>query len=248
VTLKSWPAGEVRRIERAFSPKYQHFGFYMLRSFVRRVPSAIEGLYAHVDMPVILVERGTNDIFKVLADYTYEDLPDRFKDERGQYPRPTWANEDIRKWDRDIGMVTGFPLRPWIRSKLNIPCTSEEYYQLKSQVSYENWVYKTCDSPIERQFAGELIKRGLRLTPQKWVAVGSERYKIDFADDTHKLAVELDGHDFHKTREQRTNDAKRERALQSQGWTVIRFTGSEVFQDTAKCVDELVAIWNRGRR
>ncbi len=240
--MKSWPAGEVRRIERAFSPKFQHFGFYILRAFIRRVPSAIEGLYACADFPIVLVEKDISGIFKLRAGYTYEEIPDKFKDERGQYPAPTWSKEDVQKWDRETGMVTGFPLRPWILSKLHIPCTPEEYYQLKNQTSYENWVYEKCESPIEKQFADELINRGLLLRPQRWITVDNELYKIDFADDEYKLAVELDGHDFHKTREQRTHDAKRERALQSQGWTVIRFTGSEVFQNVGRCVDELIGI------
>lgn len=46
------------------------------------------------------------------------------------------------------------------------------------------------------------------------------------------IAVELDGHAFHeRTKEQAARDKKRDRALLSKGWTVVRYTGSEVVKD-----------------
>ena len=71
-----------------------------------------------------------------------------------------------------------------------------------------------------------------------------ENYILDFAFRLHdfKLAIELDGHDFHKTKEQRTNDAKRARRLSELGWDVIRFTGSEIFKDANRCVMEVKNI------
>lgn len=67
---------------------------------------------------------------------------------------------------------------------------------------------------------------------------GEERsYRIDFAffAGFGKLVVELDGHDFHeRTKEQAQRDKSRDRAMTFDGWTVLRFTGSEVFRDPAK--------------
>ena len=54
-----------------------------------------------------------------------------------------------------------------------------------------------------------------------------------------KLAIEIDGYDYHKTKEQRTNDTKRQRALELAGWRVIRFTGSEIHANLARCLEEL---------
>lgn len=55
-----------------------------------------------------------------------------------------------------------------------------------------------------------------------------------------RLAVELDGHDFHeRTKEQAKRDKSRDRDLNRLGWRVLRFTGSEVFGDAERCVDEL---------
>jgi tetratricopeptide (TPR) repeat protein len=60
-------------------------------------------------------------------------------------------------------------------------------------------------------------------------------YYIDFAIVDRKIAIEIDGHDYHKTKEQRTHDAERDRALDLDGWRVIRFTGSEVKKDAIGC-------------
>ena len=68
-------------------------------------------------------------------------------------------------------------------------------------------------------------------------------YKVDFTMGT--CAVEIDGHETHKTKEQRYNDYQRERFLQKKGYTVVRFMGSEVFLDPLKCVMDVLEISNR---
>lgn len=57
------------------------------------------------------------------------------------------------------------------------------------------------------------------------------------------LGIEVDSHIWHeKTKEQARRDKERERFLVSRGWRLIRFTGSEVFMDTPKCVEETLGI------
>jgi hypothetical protein len=85
----------------------------------------------------------------------------------------------------------------------------------------------------------------LSLGIQVPVWVGDKNYRLDLVlhryprwgpnrahgVDTY-VAVECDGHDFHeKTKAQAARDKKRDRDLQSLGWRVLRFTGSEVFRD-----------------
>lgn len=67
-------------------------------------------------------------------------------------------------------------------------------------------------------------------------------YRLDFALPDHKLAVEVDGHDYHKTKEQRSSDAKRDRSLLKQGWTTLRFTGSDVYRNAEGVVNEIADI------
>lgn len=56
------------------------------------------------------------------------------------------------------------------------------------------------------------------------------------------IAVELDGHDFHeRTKQQASRDKKRDRSLLSKGWSVIRFTGSDVI----KSPTDVFMAWNQ---
>lgn len=70
------------------------------------------------------------------------------------------------------------------------------------------------------------------------------RYRVDFAAVTPGLpmvAVECDGHGFHeRTKEQVARDKKRDRHFQSAGWRVLRFSGSEIYQDADACIGELM--------
>ncbi len=105
-----------------------------------------------------------------------------------------------------------------------------------------------CESPVEAVFWSvayfELSKYG-QLTPQ--IKVGPYRLDFGLETSTFKLAIEIDGHDFHSTKEQKAADYQRDRYLQSCGWQVIRFTGSEIYQDASKCALEAVKI-ARGMR
>jgi very-short-patch-repair endonuclease len=82
---------------------------------------------------------------------------------------------------------------------------------------------------------------------QAEVTYGRDSFRIDFAfvDDTPdriiKLAVELDGHDYHeRTKEQASRDKRRDRVLAANGWTTLRFTGSDIYADPLKALDEVV--------
>ena len=54
--------------------------------------------------------------------------------------------------------------------------------------------------------------------------------------------IEIDGHEFHKTKEQRFADYKKERYFMSEGYAVVRYMGSEIFVDAAKCADEAMSL------
>lgn len=50
------------------------------------------------------------------------------------------------------------------------------------------------------------------------------------------IVLEVDGHAFHeRTKEQATRDKARDRLLQSRGYKVFRFTGSDVWKDAFGC-------------
>lgn len=62
-----------------------------------------------------------------------------------------------------------------------------------------------------------------------------------------QVLVECDGHEFHeKTKEQAANDKKRDRELAAKGYTVLRFTGSEIWKDPFKCAEEIFNYLQKG--
>jgi very-short-patch-repair endonuclease len=66
-------------------------------------------------------------------------------------------------------------------------------------------------------------------------------YKVDFIING-KYVIEIDGHDYHKTKEQREYDYTRDRYLIKRGYVVIRFTGTEVFLQPDKCAVEALLM------
>ena len=96
------------------------------------------------------------------------------------------------------------------------------------------------ESPIEKLFLKFIITNGLLpiIEPQFVI----DKYRADFAIPNHKIIIELDGHEFHNTKEQRGKDSERDRDLLQLGWTTIRFTGTEVYSNPQKCIDSLRAI------
>lgn len=121
------------------------------------------------------------------------------------------------------------------------------------------------DSPIERLLAltalchwrmmGEtmtlhhrsssLMDRGLRSADLiSQAQIGS--YRVDFLllstllPRHVRIVVECDGHDFHeRTKEQAARDRSRDRTLTGLGYTVLRYTGSEIHQDPWACAQDL---------
>lgn len=78
-------------------------------------------------------------------------------------------------------------------------------------------------------------------------------YRVDYliaakastSTKIYRVIVECDGHEFHeKTKEQAARDKKRDRTLTNSGFTVFRFTGSEIFRDPQKCADEVAEFLN----
>lgn len=74
-----------------------------------------------------------------------------------------------------------------------------------------------------------------------------EKFRVDFmvtvlaGKEYKRLVVECDGHDFHeRTKKQAKADRSRDRRLQELGYTVYRFTGSEIYTDPVKCAQDVV--------
>lgn len=94
------------------------------------------------------------------------------------------------------------------------------------------------DSPIEVAF----WKAYLHIMPPALLGLKAQqpalggKYRIDFALPDKKIGIELDGYAWHSSREAFTKDRERQRELELAGWRIIRFSGSEVKNDAARCV------------
>lgn len=104
------------------------------------------------------------------------------------------------------------------------------------------------ESPMEMLFffgvRGWHPKLSLRLHPQAKFPTGKFTYRVDFLYEHNgkRIAIEIDGHEAHKSRDQRTHDARKDRFLKSQGVEVMRFTGTELHADMRQCVEEFAKI------
>ena len=68
--------------------------------------------------------------------------------------------------------------------------------------------------------------------------------KIDFLWRAERLAVETDGGPFHRTRQSRERDARRDQLLRLIAFEPVRFTGRQVVREPAwvqRCLSELIA-------
>lgn len=125
---------------------------------------------------------------------------------------------------------------------------------------------KVCGSPIEVMLAGALLiydklnhmpDYPLHLSEQRLEATWGqearllipqykfETYRIDFVirDGPHSTFIECDGHDFHeRTKEQAARDRARDRAIQTAGHPILRFTGSEIHKDPWGCADQIMSF------
>jgi len=96
-------------------------------------------------------------------------------------------------------------------------------------------------------YAGVVFEVGLQFTDPNM----KHKYRADFifdafcsypSDGAHVL-VEIDGHEFHeKTAEQAQKDKYRERRFAEAGYSILRFTGTEVFNNPTLCLRETLDV------
>ena len=91
------------------------------------------------------------------------------------------------------------------------------------------------DSPLEEQLHGELLRRGI--DAQTGVSVAGHRLDLAVGQGGVRLDIECDGAAFHTDRDR---DAARDRRIQAEGWTVIRFSGRELGRNLSGCVDRVL--------
>jgi len=131
-----------------------------------------------------------------------------------------------------------------------------EWYKRRIAAEYERKIKRAINrnwitSPIEQIFLMEWHilrideRYAVRIQPQKKLVTSNGTVHVDFVVTTEKqgelkLAIELDGHDFHeRSKEQVAKDKSRERSIVKAGYTIFRFSGSEIFRNVRRCVSEV---------
>lgn len=88
-------------------------------------------------------------------------------------------------------------------------------------------------------FQRQEIDANVQLFFDQEAATSPENYT--YHQKITKLIVECDGHEFHeKTKKQAARDKRRDRALQSLGYKVFRFTGTEISGNALACAEEVL--------
>lgn len=97
--------------------------------------------------------------------------------------------------------------------------------------------YEPGDSDLETRVLRLLVACGLPSPVQQHrVRLGGRTFKIDLAYPAFKLAIELDGWEFHRTRSAFDEDRARANALVLDGWTLVRFTSRSTDAEIVACV------------
>lgn len=101
----------------------------------------------------------------------------------------------------------------------------------RSEIKKQN-----TESPIEELLYYRLLSIGLN--PETQFKVGN--YRIDIAFPEKMLAIECDGRQYHNTPEKIAKDKERQKFLESQGWKVMRYSGSDIFKYAEMIVSEII--------
>jgi very-short-patch-repair endonuclease len=110
-------------------------------------------------------------------------------------------------------------------------------------IAMSDQVLDLCESGLEKEVGGELLKRGYRLRAQVPVA----GYRLDFVVEgqgDHRLAIECDGDPYHGP-DRWTEDVRRQKALEQLGWIFWRVWGSHWYSDRNGCVQDLITTLDR---
>ena len=99
------------------------------------------------------------------------------------------------------------------------------------------------DSPAEEALWDALYQDRSMMFP--WLPEPQYRvgkYRLDFAFPRQKLGIEVDGLAFHGTQETFIRDQRRQRAIEAEGWRMLRFAAKEVLSDARQVINEIASV------
>ena len=101
---------------------------------------------------------------------------------------------------------------------------------LRSLVRSRSLHTKTPESPLESVFFDAILSSGLPIPELQYEIRDGERFvaRVDFAWPDERVALEMDGYEFHSGREEWERDRDRRNGITSLGWRVLHGTWREV--------------------
>lgn len=153
-------------------------------------------------------------------------------------------------------------------SKVSAGVSFEEMGKICNSVFLDIFeFYEYCESPIEQIFLFAFSIFNVRnkplcvLYPQEEITCkDGTNFRADFLlcisevlvahgfepiNDV-KLIIECDGHEFHeRTKEQVARDNNRDLALKNEGYEVIHFSGSQIYNDPIGCVEKAMDCFKK---
>ena len=119
---------------------------------------------------------------------------------------------------------------------------------------------ENCKSPIEQIFmfafdtlyfmgGRDTFFEGMYLENQYLIEHENKKYYADFLlhhdfadiEKSKALVIECDGHDFHeKTKTQVAKDNERSLDIKTEGYDIIRFSGSQIYNDPIGCAKKAI--------
>lgn len=98
-------------------------------------------------------------------------------------------------------------------------------------------------SPLEDRLWGELKAAGIDAERQEFVEVTHDRYSLDFAVycSQGQLDIETDGDTWHANPSRAASDNVRDNSLEAAGWTILRFSTSQIMEEMREYCLPLIA-------
>lgn len=86
-----------------------------------------------------------------------------------------------------------------------------------------------ADAESERRLHRLLRSAGITgWVPQLPVVIGGQRFYLDIAFPADRLAIEVDGYEYHRAGTRFQTDRTRQNALIAAGWRILRFTWADI--------------------
>lgn len=142
-----------------------------------------------------------------------------------------YTSEEAAREAWFVGAMPGVLHTPDIATCLSVIGREAVYYagDALTESPIESSFWHAIGHVYAHEFAGFM--------PQVWVGT---KYRLDFAHEGDKIAIELDGYEYHSSKDQFTKDRQRQRELEQLGWRILRFSGREIHADVMACAQQAI--------